>query len=84
VLTDMYAMVNLIAGERVVPELIQKDFTAEKIAKQALDLLDSPEAIAKIRVGLDAVRTRLGPAGAIDRAADIIVGMLNQPDQGNR
>jgi len=84
VLTDMYAMVNLIAGERVVPELIQNDFTAEKVAKQALALLDSPEAIAKIRVGLNAVRTRLGPAGAIDRAADIIVAMLNQPGEANR
>jgi len=75
--TPMIAMVNLIAGSRVVPELIQSDFTAERVAAEAGRLLDSPEAREQMRKDLAEVRARLGPPGAIGRAADIIVGMLS-------
>jgi lipid-A-disaccharide synthase len=74
--TPMFAMVNLIAGRRVVPELFQKAFTPERLASEALGLLDSPEACAQMRQGLAEVREKLGPAGAIERAADMIAGML--------
>ncbi|MBZ5661798.1 MAG: lipid-A-disaccharide synthase [Acidobacteriia bacterium] len=76
--TPMFAMVNLIAGKRVVPELVQKDFTPERVAQQAIHLLDSPEAREEMRIGLAEVRAKLGPPGAIDRAADIIAAMLKQ------
>jgi lipid-A-disaccharide synthase len=76
--TPMFAMVNLIAGKRVVPELVQKDFTPARLASEALRLLDSPEARAQMRRGLAEVREKLGPPGAIERAADLIAGMLNQ------
>ena len=36
---DMYAMVNLVAGSRVVPELIQDDFTPERVAEETVALL---------------------------------------------
>lgn len=77
--TPMFSMVNLIAGKYAVPELIQKDFTPERVASEALRLLDSPEARAGIRRGLAEVREKLGPPGAIERAADIIAGMLAIP-----
>ena len=76
--TSMFAMVNLIAGKHVVPELVQKDFTPERVAQEAARLLDSPEARNEMRKGLAEVREKLGPPGAIDRAADIIVEMLRQ------
>ncbi|HLJ24876.1 MAG TPA: lipid-A-disaccharide synthase [Candidatus Acidoferrales bacterium] len=76
--TTMFAMVNLIAGERVVPELVQKDFTPERLASEAIRLLDSPDARAEMRRGLAKVREKLGPPGAVDRAADLIAGMLNE------
>ena len=76
--TPMFAMVNLIAGRRVAPELVQKDFTPERVAREALRLLDSPKAREEMRKGLAEVRERLGPPGAIDRAADIIAAMLKQ------
>jgi len=60
-----------------VPELVQKDFTAERVANEAIRILDSPETRAEMRRGLAEVREKLGPAGAIDRAADIIAAMLN-------
>jgi lipid-A-disaccharide synthase len=76
--TPMFAMVNLIAGRRVVPELVQNDFTPARLATETLRLLDSPAAREEMRQGLADVREKLGPPGAIDRAADIIAAMLSQ------
>jgi lipid-A-disaccharide synthase len=76
--TPMFAMVNLIAGTRVVPELVQNDFTPERLAGEATRLLDSPEARTEIKRGLAEVREKLGPPGAVERAADLIASMLNQ------
>jgi lipid-A-disaccharide synthase len=75
--TPMFAMVNLIAGKRVVPELVQKDFTPARLADETIRLLDSPDARAEMRQGLAEVREKLGPPGAVDRAAELIAGMLN-------
>jgi len=75
--TPMFAMVNLIAGKRVVPELVQRDFTPARLASEAIRLLDSPEARAEMRRGLAEVREKLGPPGAVERAADLIAAMLN-------
>ena len=66
-----------IAGKRLVPELFQKDFTPERVTNEAIRLLDSPEAREEMRRGLSEVREKLGPPGAIERAADIIAAMLN-------
>jgi lipid-A-disaccharide synthase len=74
--TPFFAMVNLIAGKRIVPELIQDDFTPERVAEEAEQLLGSPEARKEMRDELAQVRQRLGPPGAIERAADIIAGMI--------
>jgi len=74
--TPHFAMVNLIAGRRVVPEFIQDDFTPEAVASVIRRLLDSPSTRDEMRAALADVRTRLGPGGAIPRAADIIAGIL--------
>jgi lipid-A-disaccharide synthase len=79
VLTPAFAMVNLIAGKRVVPEMIQKDFTPERLAGETVRLLRSPDALADMRHGLAAIREKLGPPGATERAAEIIVDMLAAP-----
>lgn len=78
--TEHFAMVNLIAGRRVVPELIQDDFTAEAVAREARRLLDSPQARAAMKRELAAVEQRLhSPAGdAISRAADLIAQFLEK------
>ncbi len=76
--TPFFAMVNLIAGGHVVPELIQDDFTPERVAREAERLLRSADARTKMRRGLALVRERLGPPGAIERAAAIIEGMLRE------
>jgi lipid-A-disaccharide synthase len=54
-----YSMVNLVAGRRVVPELIQDGLTPEALAAETLRLLDSPAARGEIAAGLAEVRAAL-------------------------
>ncbi len=70
------SLVNLIAGKKVVPELLQNDATPEGLAKEALLLLDNGPRRQKIIQGLDAVRMRLGEPGAADRAAGLALELL--------
>jgi lipid-A-disaccharide synthase len=74
--TSYFSMVNLIAERPVVPELIQKDFTPKRVADEVLGLLNDPRSRQALRAGLAEVRTRLGPPGAVDRAAEAIVSLL--------
>ncbi|HEV2378639.1 MAG TPA: lipid-A-disaccharide synthase [Terriglobia bacterium] len=71
-----YSMVNLLAGKPVVPELIQDDFTAERVASETERLLDDSKARQGVLEGYRAVRQRLGPGGAAQRAAHAVVEML--------
>jgi lipid-A-disaccharide synthase len=70
------AMVNLIAERRVVPELIQDQFTPAAVEQEVRKLLESAAARDEMKAGLSEVRVKLGPGGAIERAADIFAGML--------
>lgn len=77
-----FAMVNLIAGERVVPELVQDDFTAERVVSRIKEILpDSPARDAMLE-GLARVKARLrspdvgDPRSAAERSADAILELL--------
>jgi lipid-A-disaccharide synthase len=74
--TPYFAMVNLIAERRVVPELVQGEFRPERVAQETLQLLQEPNAREAQRRGLEEVRKRLGPPGAVGRAADEILSLL--------
>jgi lipid-A-disaccharide synthase len=52
-------MVNLVAGRKIAPELIQGEMTGERIAAEAARLLDSPEAMDQMRAGLKEVAAKL-------------------------
>ena len=69
-------MVNLVAGRRVVPELIQFDATPERITAEARRLLLSAEQRLLVRQELQQIRERLGPPGALDRTVDAILECL--------
>jgi lipid-A-disaccharide synthase len=75
-----FAMVNLIAGEQVVPELIQADFTAEKVAAKLREILPDGPAREKMERNLAQVRARLKSGNdcrsAAERAADAVLGAL--------
>lgn len=82
VTTDLFAMVNLISGRQVAPELIQDKFVAPMLEKELRRLLDSAEARQQQRKELAKVQAKLGPGGAIDRAAEIIAGMISTNSRG--
>jgi lipid-A-disaccharide synthase len=70
---DTYAMANLIAGKRVVPELIQDAFTPQAVADEALRVLTDPLHAARVRTDLRAVKEKLGQPGASARAAAAVL-----------
>ena len=72
---DTYAMANLVAGKRVVPELIQESFTADRVAQEAVQLLTSPGLYAQTQQELRLVRRKLGEGGASGRAADAVLSV---------
>ena len=72
-LVENVAMVNLIAGRRIVPELIQDDCTPDAIAAETLALLTDRERAAETRRALEDVRTKLGGPGASGRAAEAVL-----------
>ena len=73
---DTYAMVNLIAGQRVVRELIQDACTPEAIVEEAVRLLIEPDYRERMIASLAEVRRRLGGPGASDRAAEAILEVV--------
>jgi lipid-A-disaccharide synthase len=73
VLVDTFAMANLVAGRRVVPELIQDQFTPEAVAREASGLLRDSGKREKMRADLRKVKVALGEPGASARAAQIVL-----------
>jgi lipid-A-disaccharide synthase len=72
-----YSMVNLIAGRAVIPELMQNEMTGERLAAEALRLLDSHAAREEMQRQLEAVsRALAGPEDPIERAAGIVDEIL--------
>ena len=70
---NTFAMANLVAGKAVVPELIQHDFTAAAVAREALNILTNPSQAARVQGELRKVRARLGTPGASRRAARAVL-----------
>ena len=76
-----FCLVNLLAGERVVPELLQGDATAERILSELEPLWEGP-ARQKCLEGLECVRSMLGPKGAAARAAEAVGSVLDRAPRG--
>ena len=70
-------MANLIAGERVVPELVQAELTPERIVEESRRILDSPEVRSGIVDKLSKLKNKLGSSGAAGRVADLALGMMS-------
>ena len=70
-----FGLINIIAGARIVPELIQKDVNGERIAAEVRRLAE-PAAHARVRAALAAVKQKLGGPGASRRAAEAIMASV--------
>ena len=75
--TEHYGLVNLVAGERLAPELMQDELTGARLAQELLTLLDPPHNAA-MRARLRAATARLGTGGASARAADAVLRALHE------
>ncbi len=69
-------LVNVVAGQKIVPELVQFDATPKKIAQTAISLLEDKEELRKIHAELYALKNTLGIPGASRRAAEEIAKLL--------
>lgn len=81
-LVEHVAMVNLIAGRRIVPELIQENCTPENITAETLALLTNPARADEARRGLEDVRAKLGGPGASGRAAEAVLEVVESRSRG--
>jgi lipid-A-disaccharide synthase len=78
-----FAMVNLIAGKEIVPELVQGDFTAEKVVAQLSKILPDGPSRDQMMDGLRAVRGLLrGPDAdglhPAQRAAEAVLTLMKR------
>jgi len=70
------AMVNIIAGEKVVPELIQSDFQPETVVRETRVLLDEQPVRQRMIAKLAEVKEKLGAGGAAARVAELAASMI--------
>lgn len=78
---DSIGMANIISGEKVVPELIQRDVNAEKIYNECSRILGDDTLYASIKTRLGKVKEKLAPShseGASAKAAKSINAVMNE------
>jgi lipid-A-disaccharide synthase len=72
--TRTYCLANLVAGEKIVPEFVQKNATGEQIGAYMITLLSDPAKRTEIQARLSEAKAQLGTADAYDEAARQIAG----------
>jgi lipid-A-disaccharide synthase len=75
---DTYGMVNLVAGRRIAPELIQDAFTPEAVAAETVRFFTDPAYAARTREALAEVQAKLGAGGASQRAAQHVLAVCDR------
>lgn len=73
---DHAGICNIVAGERIVPELIQNDAEPEKIVTEVRRMLTDSDHAGTIRRKLLTVRDKLGTSGAPARVAKLALKMM--------
>ncbi len=77
-----FSLVNLIAGEPVVPELVQEQVTPEKLSSELCRILFDTRCMRKMKDGLALVRKRMGNKGASEKSAKLALSLLDLPKKG--
>ena len=72
-----FGLINIVAGAEVVPELLNKQVTPERIAAEALKVLKNPEQAQAVRERLQKVRESLGAPGVVARIARSMAKSMN-------
>ncbi len=71
-------LVNVVAGDMAVPELLQNEATPLNVANRVVKILSNPKEIETIRYELVKVKEKIGGPGASKRAADQVLIVINQ------
>jgi len=77
--TKFIGMVNILAGEKIIEELVQEKANPQNIAKKSLEIIKNKEKYNHLRKDLNKVKEILTPYGAGEKFADFIVRYLNLP-----
>jgi lipid-A-disaccharide synthase len=72
-----FGLINIVAEEEVVPELLNEQVTPERIATEALKVLKDPEKARAVRDRLQKVRASLGEPGVVKRVARSMANTMN-------
>ncbi|MDA3792799.1 MAG: lipid-A-disaccharide synthase [Elusimicrobia bacterium] len=75
---DYVSMVNILAGRRVVPELVQKNFNPKKLKKEVLKFLSDKKLSEKMRDEFIQIRKKLGAGNASQRVAESVIEELEK------
>jgi lipid-A-disaccharide synthase len=70
------ALPNIIAGETIVPEILQHNVNVQRLTEEVLKILQDDKLYSEIKNKLSSVKSKLGEIGASKRAAEIIVNLL--------
>jgi len=71
-------LVNIIAGEMLVPELLQNEATPMNIAEKTIEMLQDEKRLDGVRYALQKVTEKLGGPGASRLAAENVLEVINQ------
>ncbi|WP_110954108.1 lipid-A-disaccharide synthase [Anaerosinus massiliensis] len=69
---------NIVANERIIPELLQDEVTAEHIACEAITLLEENEKSEMVHQNLLKMKKTLGEQGAVRRVAEEVLSMIDE------
>jgi lipid-A-disaccharide synthase len=76
--TPFIGLVNIVAEDRIVPELLQDDATPENLSDMTVEYLTVPEKLETLTRGLQRVRERMGEAGAASQGAKLAWAYLER------
>ena len=80
----LYGLINIVAGEEVVTELIQGKATVKNITKEVVMILNDPERRKNLQSRLLQVRKSLGDPGVLDRVAEHMIEFLRERRQDEK
>ncbi len=75
---DRVSMVNLVAGEEVVPELLQGEARPERLAAEGAAILDDPERACRMREGYGRVRDALMGGVGLRQVAEEVLSVIGE------
>ena len=65
-------IVNVLANRYIIPEILQNDFTPERVAQEVCRILEEPDYRQTMKENLNSIRQQIGEPGAYSRAVQCI------------